>query len=162
MAAIGAGPEEEARAQARRRARLRFRRAEKRRRAAGAPTASGIPEEESTMATAAGESETSTEEASAAPPPNAAPAGGHDAPLGFTEDEAEQLQVRWCRLQGRFVDDPQASVREAGALLGEVIRTLAERADAQRDRAATEDTEELRRLLLRYRGFVDHLLSPPN
>jgi len=57
----------------------------------------------------------------------------------------------WHDLQGRFVDDPESAVREAGALVEQDLATL-------RSRLETGDTENLRTAFRRYRDLHASLL----
>jgi hypothetical protein len=52
----------------------------------------------------------------------------------------------WRELQGRFVDDPQAAVREAGALVEKAVADL-------RTRSESGSTEDLRTAFRRYRDL---------
>jgi hypothetical protein len=79
---------------------------------------------------------------------------------------AGTLRQRWQELQARFVDDPQASVRSADALVDEamqgVTRRIAEekgRLEEQWSTGGGTDTEELRRTLQQYRAVLDRLLA---
>jgi hypothetical protein len=84
----------------------------------------------------------------------------------FEEEHAEQLRARWSEVQGRFVDDPRASLKAADALVAEVIRDLsslfsAERTTLERQLGSQEkvSTEDLRVAVRRYRSFFERLLS---
>ncbi|WP_327683309.1 hypothetical protein [Streptomyces sp. NBC_00467] len=76
------------------------------------------------------------------------------------------LRSRWSDIQQGFVDDPQAAVRSADALVAEVMQllatTFAEHKDGlekqwhQGNEVATED---LRIALRQYRSFFDRLLT---
>jgi len=100
-------------------------------------------------------------------------------------EDAVQFSDRWRRVQGRFVDDPAAAVREADALVTELMRTRGypmgdfekqaedlsvdhanvvhhyRQAHAIADRHArgAASTEELRQALVHYRSLFDDLLE---
>jgi hypothetical protein len=87
------------------------------------------------------------------------------APL-FDEHETNDLRTRWQDVQGRFVDDPQASVEQADQLVANSMKRLAEifakeRADLEAawSKGGEVSTEDLRQALRRYRSFFDRLLS---
>jgi hypothetical protein len=84
----------------------------------------------------------------------------------FEEREAQPLRSRWTEIQGGFVDDPRRAVKEADALVAEVVKRLAEifaneRNDLERqwDRGDDVTTEDLRVALRRYHAFFDRLLA---
>lgn len=84
----------------------------------------------------------------------------------FAADRATQLRSRWSDVQSRFVDDPRAAVKEADALVDEVIRDLSEQFSNERSslegqwgRDEKVSTEDLRVALRRYRSFFERLLS---
>lgn len=86
------------------------------------------------------------------------------APL-FDSAEVERLRGRWIELQAAFVDEPQSAVRDADALVAEVMQTLAatfaehkRELEGQWQREGSADTEDLRLALRRYRSFFDQLL----
>jgi hypothetical protein len=55
-------------------------------------------------------------------------------------------QTEWRELQGRFVDDPQSTVKEAGALIERELTEL-------RSRSENGSTEDLRTAFRRYRDL---------
>jgi hypothetical protein len=57
---------------------------------------------------------------------------------------ASDVSAEWLELQGRFVDDPQAAVKEAGAKVEQALSDL-------RARIETGSTEDLRTAFRRYR-----------
>jgi hypothetical protein len=59
---------------------------------------------------------------------------------------ASSPEPDWRELQGRFVDDPQAAVREAGALVEKALADL-------RTRSESGSTEDLRTAFRRYRDL---------
>lgn len=84
----------------------------------------------------------------------------------LTRKESDGLTDRWEEIQASFVDQPQEAVKEADALVSDlmqqVTRTLAsERERLEKQWAAGDDvsTEDLRVALTRYRSFFDRLLS---
>ena len=86
--------------------------------------------------------------------------------MSLTEPErAESYNSRWKELKGEFVDDPRRAVRGANELVGEVLDELEElfrrqRTDLEQGLDSEQTTtEELRQALIRYRSFVDRLLS---
>jgi len=87
------------------------------------------------------------------------------APL-YDEREAGDLRTRWQSIQGRFVDDPRASVEQADQLVAGAIKRLAEIFATERSslektwsRGDEVSTEDLRQALHRYRSFFDRLLT---
>ncbi|MBV9919322.1 MAG: hypothetical protein JOY78_00495 [Pseudonocardia sp.] len=82
-----------------------------------------------------------------------------------TRDRADSYSARWDSVKGEFVDEPRSAVRNADALVGELLDELQELFKQQRtqieeglDRDETS-TEDLRVALRRYRSFFDRLLS---
>lgn len=99
-------------------------------------------------------------------------------------DERDGFAAEWRRIESRFVDDPQGSVRDADRLLAEVMNARGypvgdfdqrvedlsvehpEAVDsyrrahevAERNDQGTADTEELRQSLVDYRVLFDDLL----
>jgi hypothetical protein len=97
-----------------------------------------------------------------------------------------ELRARWQRVQGDFVDDPQAAVSDADALVGQTAEALVnavrqrqrqlraawERAPADASPAAADgqtptamapgapDTEQLRLMMQRYRALFNELCRP--
>lgn len=83
------------------------------------------------------------------------------APL-FADDQAHHIRDRWRDVQLRFIDDPRAAAAEARGLIDEAVDTLTAGLRTQRERlgaADTNDTEELRIQIRRYRDFLDHILQ---
>ena len=90
--------------------------------------------------------------------------GGTDELMA--EPDRLSMQERWTAAQGRFVDDPQAAVREADALVSEVVQAVTRRFADQRDALEQQwasgdeaDTEQLRQALQRYRSRFSRLLA---
>jgi hypothetical protein len=87
------------------------------------------------------------------------------APL-LAPGEAEDVSSRWESIQAGFVDQPRQAVREADALvsdlMGRLTRTFAsERETLEEQWSEREEvsTEELRVALQRYRSFFERLIS---
>lgn len=79
---------------------------------------------------------------------------------------AARFLERWADVQTRFVDDPQAAVRDGDALVAELMQTLAQRfsqhksgLEEQWQSGREPGTEELRLALQQYRSFFQRLLS---
>ena len=90
---------------------------------------------------------------------------GPPSPL-FDTAASDQLRARWSDAQTAFVDSPQQAVKDADALVAELMQQLAE--TFARERSALEEqwargedvtTEELRVVLTRYRSFFERLLD---
>ena len=84
----------------------------------------------------------------------------------MAEPDRRSMQERWTEAQGRFVDDPRAAVREADALVSEVVQAVTRRFADQRDALEQQwasgdeaDTEQLRQALQRYRSLFSRLLA---
>jgi uncharacterized protein involved in copper resistance len=110
------------------------------------------------------------------PPPSAAPrsqspqsassqAGPQDTHL-FDEEELRDFRARWDQVQTSFVDEPRHAVEQADALVGTVVKRIADQfADERRKmeeqwgRGQNVSTEDLRQGFRRYRAFFDRLLS---
>ncbi len=95
----------------------------------------------------------------------AAPVAERDVPV-VDDSTADAFSQRWTDVQARFVDDPRAAVRDADALVAELMQTLAERfaqhkggLEDQWNQGGEPDTESLRLALQQYRSFFDRLLS---
>ncbi|MET9670072.1 hypothetical protein ABZY19_32715 [Streptomyces sp. NPDC006475] len=76
------------------------------------------------------------------------------------------MRSRWSDIQQGFVDDPQAAVRSADALVAEVMQLLAttfadhkEGLEKQWHQGNEVATEDLRIALRQYRSFFDRLLT---
>ena len=108
--------------------------------------------------------------------PAAMPEPGFTAPL---LGDAAEWRTRWQRVQGDFVDDPQAAVSNAADLVGQTAEALmgALRQRQRQLRAAWErdsadgrpadgmtpgapDTEQLRLMMQRYRALFNELCRP--
>jgi hypothetical protein len=82
------------------------------------------------------------------------------------DGELQSLKARWKDIQAEFVEEPTTAVRQADALVAELMQRLAtmfasERADLEnRWAGGTEvSTEDLRQGLRRYRSFFERLLA---
>jgi hypothetical protein len=84
----------------------------------------------------------------------------------LSSEEKESLDRKWEAIQATFVDEPRQAVRQADALVGEVMNRLSEmfsgeraHLEAQWDRGDEVSTEDLRVALQRYRSFFQRLLA---
>jgi hypothetical protein len=80
--------------------------------------------------------------------------------------ELQDMTMRWKDIQAEFVDEPATAVREADALVAELMQRLAamfatERAELENRWAGGNQvsTEELRQGLRLYRSFFERLLA---
>ncbi len=94
----------------------------------------------------------------------AADPGSHASLLD--DGELQNLTMRWKDIQAEFVDEPTTAVREADALVAELMQRLAtmfasERAELENRWAGGDQvsTEELRQGLRLYRSFFERLLA---
>jgi len=83
----------------------------------------------------------------------------------LSADDGQGFKDRWEQIQVRFVDEPQASVKDADALVTELMQRLADsfaeergRLEAQWERGEEASTEDLRTALQQYRSFFRRLL----
>ena len=97
--------------------------------------------------------------------PGDTPASPREVPL-LDAAQSEGFLARWSEVQARFVDDPQAAVREADGLVTELTQALASSFAAHREglesswRTGGEPgTEELRLALQQYRSLFQRLLA---
>jgi hypothetical protein len=99
---------------------------------------------------------------------DAQPAATGDA--GTTQllegDELHGVIERWREIQAQFVDEPRAAVREADALVADLMQRLARMFAGEREqlesRLASGDsasTEDLRQGMQRYRYIFERLLA---
>jgi hypothetical protein len=84
----------------------------------------------------------------------------------FAEQELDGYRSRWQTVQVRFVDDPRDTVKEADALVAELMQRLAQTFSVERsnlegqwERGTDVSTEDLRVAMQRYRSFFDRLLA---
>jgi hypothetical protein len=82
------------------------------------------------------------------------------------DGELQGMTMRWKDIQAEFVDEPKTAVREADALVAELMQRLAvmfasERAELEKRLAGGNEvsTEDLRQGLRRYRSFFERLLA---
>ena len=94
----------------------------------------------------------------------AADPGSHASLLD--DGELQNMTMRWKDIQAEFVDEPTTAVREADALVAELMQRLAtmfasERAELENRWAGGNQvsTEELRQGLRLYRSFFERLLA---
>ncbi len=81
-------------------------------------------------------------------------------------DELRGVVERWREIQAQFVDEPRAAVREADALVADLMQRLARMFAGERERLESRlasgdsaSTEDLRQGLQRYRSFFERLLA---
>ncbi|HUF54322.1 MAG TPA: hypothetical protein VMR52_11190 [Dehalococcoidia bacterium] len=84
----------------------------------------------------------------------------------FRQASYDEYASRWEQIQADFVDDPQATVARADALVSDVINDLTQTFESERNslenqwsQDAEANTEDLRIALQRYRSFFQRLLS---
>jgi hypothetical protein len=84
----------------------------------------------------------------------------------FETTSADKFRTRWLAIQSKFVDDPQASVKEADNLVADVIQgimnSFADRRGSLEQNwngGGEASTEDLRQAFKQYRSFFDRLLS---
>jgi hypothetical protein len=93
-------------------------------------------------------------------------ADGQDRAQLFEPDEMEGIVNRWRDIQAGFVDEPQKAVKDADALVAELMQRLAGMFARQREQLESSwsagdsvSTEDLRQGLQRYRSFFERLLA---
>jgi hypothetical protein len=93
-------------------------------------------------------------------------AGSGSRAMLLEDGELQDITMRWKDIQAEFVDEPKVAVREADALVADLMQRLAAMFAAER--AELEDrwaggsqvsTEDLRQGLRRYRSFFERLLA---
>lgn len=83
----------------------------------------------------------------------------------FPDQELDQMRNDWKGIQGRFVDEPRASVEAADHMVATTVQRLAQSFARERENLEGQwgqgdvSTEDLRQALRRYRSFFDRLLS---
>jgi hypothetical protein len=100
-------------------------------------------------------------------PPDRPHDGRSDREVSLVEPgDADRLQRRWSDVQAEFVDDPRGAVRDADALVAELMQSLAqgfaqrkESLEDQWSRQESVDTEQLRVALQSYRSFFARLIA---
>jgi hypothetical protein len=105
------------------------------------------------------------------PAPDAGAGGRNTADPGphaslLDERELRNMTMRWKDIQAEFVDEPTTAVREADALVAELMQRLATMFASERAELETRwaggnqvSTEELRQGLRLYRSFFERLLA---
>src|SRR5206468_9075554 len=100
------------------------------------------------------------------PDHNPDPKTGDTATTLFPDNEAKDFRTRWTQIQTAFVHEPRRAVKQADALVAEVIQRLANgfsqarsTLEGQWGRGDNVSTEDLRVTLQRYRAFFDRLLN---
>lgn len=92
---------------------------------------------------------------------------GRDANAQLLEgDELRGVVERWREIQAQFVDEPRDAVREADALVADLMQRLARMFAGEREQLESRlasgesaSTEDLRLGLQRYRSFFERLLA---
>ena len=85
----------------------------------------------------------------------------------FEEEAARKFRSRWQVIQGKFVDDPRDSVKQADDLVADIIKNVtmsfADRRSGLEKQWNSGDnnisTEDMRVALKRYRSFFERLLT---
>lgn len=84
----------------------------------------------------------------------------------FEEDASRKFRSRWMAIQGKFVDDPRDSVKQADDLVADIIKNVtmsfADRRislEKQWNNGENISTEDMRQALKRYRAFFERLLT---
>lgn len=92
--------------------------------------------------------------------------GGQPPAQLLADDELQSILVRWKDIQAGFVDEPRAAVRDADALVADLLQRLAAMFASEREQLESQwaggddvSTEDLRRGLRRYRSFFERLLA---
>lgn len=84
----------------------------------------------------------------------------------FDDDELGTYRSRWDEVQARFVDDPRGTVKDADALVNDVMQQLTQTFTDERSSLESQwsegkdaSTEDLRVAMQRYRSFFARLLA---
>jgi hypothetical protein len=84
----------------------------------------------------------------------------------FEDEAARKFRSRWQVIQGKFVDDPRDSVKQADDLVADIIKNVtmsfADRRislEKQWNSGENISTEDMRQALKRYRSFFERLLT---
>lgn len=84
----------------------------------------------------------------------------------FEDEAARKFRSRWQVIQGKFVDDPRDSVKQADDLVADIIKNVtmnfADRRislEKQWNSGENISTEDMRQALKRYRAFFERLLT---
>ena len=103
--------------------------------------------------------------AAAAPAESRVPSDSEFADDAGLAGDAEDIRHRWAAIQSSFVDDPHGSVADAATFVSEVMTTLLANAGEREHELRGQwdrddvDTENLRIVLRRYRGFLYQLAA---
>lgn len=83
----------------------------------------------------------------------------------FNREESEHFRTRWNEIQGKFVDEPRAAVKQADTLVSEVVEQITQMfahehssLEGQWNQGNDVSTEDLRKALQRYRSFFNRLV----
>jgi hypothetical protein len=85
----------------------------------------------------------------------------------FEDETARKFRSRWQVIQGKFVDDPRDSVKQADDLVADIIKSVTmsfadRRIELEKQWNSGENnisTEDMRVALKRYRSFFERLLT---
>jgi hypothetical protein len=84
----------------------------------------------------------------------------------FEDDAARKFRSRWQVIQGKFVDDPRDSVKQADDLVADIIKNVTMSFSDRRmslekqwNSGQNVSTEDMRQALKRYRSFFERLLT---
>jgi hypothetical protein len=123
------------------------------------------PEQPSTADLAAVRTEDDRATADTAAAADSTPGDDSRRPL-FGDRELAGYRERWQMVQVRFVDEPRDTVKQADALVAELMQRLAQtfadersNLESQWERGSDVSTEDLRVAMQRYRSFFDRLLA---
>jgi hypothetical protein len=111
-------------------------------------------------------SQNSAPQSAATHPQSPQAANGQEDTHLFDEEELRDFRARWDQVQTSFVDEPRHAVEQADALVGTVVKRIADQFSEERaklekqwSRGENVSTEDLRQGFRRYRAFFDRLLS---
>lgn len=89
-------------------------------------------------------------------------------PAGNATPDIEEITRRWHKIQAEFVDAPQQAVRNADALVQDIMSHLVQRLATERSELESQwtrgdqvSTEDLRVVFQNYRSLFQRLLSVP-
>lgn len=84
----------------------------------------------------------------------------------FEDEAARKFRSRWQVIQGKFVDDPRDSVKQADDLVADIIKSVTMSFSDRRmslekqwNSGQNVSTEDMRQALKRYRSFFERLLT---
>ena len=87
------------------------------------------------------------------------------SPALLNREESEHFRTRWNEIQGKFVDEPRSAVKQADALVSEVVQQITQMfanehssLESQWNQGNDVSTEDLRKALQRYRSFFNRLV----